>query len=92
MCRRPHAGPRNEHSKARTLGPHPLRGYPAYVLGYVAGSASRVRKAARRSELGWHQTATQVTVLVTPLRVRILESTTAPTAPISLASTHAITS
>ena len=33
------AGPRNEHSKALTPGPHPLRGYPAYVIRYVAGSA-----------------------------------------------------
>ena len=33
------ARPRNEHGKARTPGPHPLRGYPAYIPWYVAGSA-----------------------------------------------------
>ena len=33
------AGPRNEHSKARAPGPHPLRGYPAYIHWYVAGGA-----------------------------------------------------
>src|SRR3990172_8696918 len=43
------AGPRNEHSKARTPGPHPLRGYPAYILWYVAGSALGASNAARRS-------------------------------------------
>ena len=43
------AGPRNEHSKARLLAPHPLRGYPAYVSRYVAGSAPGASNAARRS-------------------------------------------
>ena len=51
---RPHlvghrAGPSNEHGKARTPGPHPLRGYPAYMLRYVAGSALGASNAARRS-------------------------------------------
>ena len=30
-------------------GPHPLRGYPAYVSGYVAGSAPGAGNATRRS-------------------------------------------
>ncbi len=42
------AGLRSEHSKARLMGPHPLRGYPAYVGGYVAGSAPGASNAARR--------------------------------------------
>jgi len=43
------AEPRNEHSKARTPGPHPLRGYPAYIIWYVAGSDLGASNTARRS-------------------------------------------
>jgi hypothetical protein len=38
------AGPRNEHSKARTPGPT-----EAYIRWYVAGSALGASNAARRS-------------------------------------------
>jgi hypothetical protein len=45
------AGPRSELGKARSAGPHPLRGYPAYAPRYVAGSAPGASNTARRRSL-----------------------------------------
>jgi hypothetical protein len=54
------AGPRNEHSKARTPGPHPPCGYPAYIRWYVAGSALEASNAA--GEVGWNGTSSVLPV------------------------------
>ena len=55
------AGPRNEPGthrrwvQARTPGPHPLRGYPAYIVWYVAGSA--LGPATPLGEVNWNGTS-----------------------------------